>query len=608
MQKAQHRKYRFFLTILVCMIWVQTGVFAQRITLDILPEDTDTTFFQENTVYETSFVDTFSLYNQLADLRLQLNGQGYLEASTDSLIWKDSTATAHFHLGKQYEWAFLKNGNVENTLLEQTGFRERLYQNKVFTYEQLREAQERILSYAENNGFPFAVVWLDNVKIKEGRISAELFMNKGQFVTFTGIETEGSARISNQYLENYFGIKEGEPYSKKKILDISARAKELPFVKEKRTAVISFSPNSATVNLFLSKKKASRFDFLVGLLPGEREDINGVPVQRLLVTGELNGELQNQFGKGERIYLKFERLRPSVQEIELEFNYPYILELPFGADVSFQQFRRDSTFNNVGFDAGVRYLLEGGNYLKAFYSNTFTNVQFIDTDKIIETRRLPENSDVGITGFGLEYLYQKLDYRFNPKRGLSIFLRANAGIKTVQPNSEILDLSDPEDLSFKFQTLYDSLELKSFQYNFQTRIARYFPLGSSSTIKAGINGGYILSQQPIYQNEQFRIGGNRLLRGFDEESIFATVYAVGTLEYRLLIGQNSYFYVFGDYAYTENRTTEVRAFDRPYGFGGGLTFETGAGIFGVSLAVGSQQGNPINLRNPKVHFGYVSVF
>lgn len=343
-------------------------------------------------------------------------------------------------------------------------------------------------------------------------------------------------------------------------------------------------------------------------MPGEREDINGVPVQRLLITGELNGELQNQFGKGERIYLKFERLRPSVQEIELEFSYPYILELPFGADVSFQQFRRDSTFNNVGFDAGVRYLLEGGNYLKAFYSNTFTNVQFINTDRIIQTRRLPENSDVGVTGFGLEYLFQKLDYRFNPKRGWSIFLRANAGVKTIEPNSEVLELSDPEDLSFKFQSLYDSLELKSFQYNFQTRIARYFSLGSSSTIKAGLNGGYILSEQPIYQNEQFRIGGNRLLRGFDEESIFATIYAVGTIEYRLLIGQNSYFYVFGDYAYTENRTTEILNIDQPYGFGGGLTFETGAGIFGVSLAVGSQQGNPINLRNPKVHFGYVSVF
>jgi len=585
-----------------------TEIFAQRITLKLLPEDTDTIFLQENTVYETAFLDTFSLYNQLANLRLQLNGQGYLEASTDSLTWRDSTARAHFHLGKQYEWAFLRNGNVENTLLEQTGFREKLYQNKVFTYQQLREVQERILTYAENNGFPFAVVWLDNVKIEDGRVSAELFMNKGQFVTFTGIETKGDARISNQYLENYFGIKEGEPYSKKKILDISARAKELPFVKEKRTAVISFSPNQATVNLFLNKKKASRFDFLVGLLPGEREDINGVPVQRLLITGELNGELQNQFGKGERIYLKFERLRPSVQEIELEFSYPYILELPFGADVSFQQFRRDSTFNNVGFDAGVRYLLEGGNYLKAFYSNTFTNLQLIDTDKIIQTRRLPENSDVGVTGFGLEYLFQKLDYRFNPKRGWSLFLRANAGIKTIEPNSEILDLSDPDDLSFKFESLYDSLELKSFQYNFQTRIARYFPLGGSSTIKAGVNGGYILSQQPIYQNEQFRIGGNRLLRGFDEESIFATVYAVGTLEYRLLIGQNSYFYVFGDYAYTDNRTTEVNISDQPYGFGGGLTFETGAGIFGVSLAVGSQQGNPIDFRNPKVHFGYVSVF
>jgi len=608
MQKARLRKYRFFLTFLVFTFGLQSTIFTQEITLKIFPTDTDTTFLQENTNYETVFRDTFSVYNQLSDLRMQLNGKGYLEASTDSLLWQDSTAIAHFHLGKQYEWATLQNGNVEIAFLEQTGFREKLYQNKVFTYQQAFEVQEKILTYAENNGFPFASVWLDSLRIEDGQISAQLFMKKGQFVTFTGIETKGDARISAQYLENYFGIKVGEPYSKEKILAVSSRAKELPFVKEKRTAVVSFSPNKATVNLFLNKKKASRFDFLVGLLPGEREDVNGVPVQRLLITGELNGELQNQFGKGERIYLKFERLRPSVQEVKLEFNYPYILELPFGADLSFEQFRRDSTFNNIGFNSGVRYLLEGGNYLKAFYSNTFTNLQLIDTDRIIQTRRLPETSDVRVIGFGLEYLLQKLDYRFNPRRGWSLFLRGNAGIKTIEPNSEIIELSDPEAPDFKFASLYDSLELRSFQYKLEAKAARYFAIGGSSTLKLGINGGYILSEQPIYQNEQFRIGGNRLLRGFDEESIFATVFAVGTLEYRLLIGQNSYFYVFGDYAYTENRTTETRTFDQPYGFGGGLTFETGAGIFGVSLAVGSQQRNPIDLRNPKVHFGYVSVF
>ena len=47
-----------------------------------------------------------------------------------------------------------------------------------------------------------------------------------------------------------------------------------------------------------------------------------------------------------------------------------------------------------------------------------------------------------------------------------------------------------------------------------------------------------------------------------------------TLEYRLLIGTNSNFYVFGNLAYLEDLTVDTRQFDRPYGFGAGVTFET----------------------------------
>lgn len=606
-QKILEKLFALFFLFLPFFLFSQNQNKSFRsLNLELIALDKDTVFVQKYIDFQDVVSDSLSLYKELEQIRLGLNGGGYLAASIDSLEWQDSTATAFLEVGRQYEWANLKNGNIEKVFLEQIGFRERLFRDKPFDYIQLRKIQEELLSYAENNGFPFAKVWLDSLVIKEGEVAAQLFMEKGIPVFFKGVETKGSAKITKQYLENYLGIKEGAPYDKNKILQIRQRIKELPFVQEKRTAVVSFKANKATVNLFLEKKKASRFDFLIGLLPGDREDINGIPTQKLLVTGDLTAEMYNQFGKGERIFAEFERLRPSVQELKLEFSYPYVLEMPFGADFAFSQFRRDSSYNDVGLDLGVRYLLEGGNYLKIFYSQMFTNLQQLDTIAIRRDRELPDNLDLNNTGFGLEYLFQKLDYRFNPRRGWSLFFRGNAGIKTITPNSEILALG--EDIDFDFQTLYDSLELKSFQYRLHADVAYYVPILGSTTIRLGLKGGYILSEQPIYQNEQFRLGGNRLLRGFDEESIFATIYAVGSLEYRLLIGQNSYFYVFGDYAYLENITSKINSNDNPFGFGGGLTFETGAGIFGVSLAVGSQLNNPIDFRNPKVHFGYISVF
>ena len=99
-----------------------------------------------------------------------------------------------------------------------------------------------------------------------------------------------------------------------------------------------------------------------------------------------------------------------------------------------------------------------------------------------------------------------------------------------------------------------------------------------------------------------------MLRGFDEETIFSTRYAILTIEPRLLIGQNSYLFVFGHIGYTEDKTNDTNTTDTPMGLGAGLTFETKVGLFGFSGALGKQLGNAFDFRDIKIHFGYVSLF
>jgi hemolysin activation/secretion protein len=128
-----------------------------------------------------------------------------------------------------------------------------------------------------------------------------------------------------------------------------------------------------------------------------------------------------------------------------------------------------------------------------------------------------------------------------------------------------------------------------------------------ATINVGLNGAF-LSTDRLYENELTRIGGNSSLRGFDEESIFASTYLIGTLEYRYLLEQNSYLFLFGNGAWYENVAVNRNIRDWPYGFGAGLSFETKAGIFVISYALGSQFGNPIEFRSAKVHLGISSLF
>src|SRR5205085_8633012 len=105
------------------------------------------------------------------------------------------------------------------------------------------------------------------------------------------------------------------------------------------------------------------------------------------------------------------------------------------------------------------------------------------------------------------------------------------------------------------------------------------------------------------------IGGYRLLRGFNEESIYATKYAVFTAEYRFLTGVNSFLFGFTDIGFTNTRYQSVSFTNRFTSAGLGLSFETKFGLLNVSYAMGKRNDVKFDIRNAsKIHFGYINYF
>ncbi|HLA52102.1 MAG TPA: hypothetical protein VK618_02280, partial [Flavitalea sp.] len=98
------------------------------------------------------------------------------------------------------------------------------------------------------------------------------------------------------------------------------------------------------------------------------------------------------------------------------------------------------------------------------------------------------------------------------------------------------------------------------------------------------------------------------LRGFDEESIFSSQYGVASVEYRYLLGLNSFFSVFADYGLSTNRSLPAADTQHFLGAGLGMSFETKAGIFNISYAAGKRDEDKFNLRQSKIHLGYVNFF
>ena len=580
--------------------------YAQLSMQVVFENEKDSLIFIKNQPnFPAKLMDSVAIASLLRGVIGDFHKQAYLESSFDFISKKDSILTLKFHLGNRYEWAQLRNGNVSEAFLAQVGYREKLFENKAFIYSEIADIEEKLLSYAEDNGYPFAQVWLDSIVIQNSQISAALMMKTGAVFKFDTIHTEGLVKISSTYLQNYLELKKGAFFSRSKILQISRRLADLPFLSERKKPTITFKENNtATINLFLENKKASRWDFLVGVQPNTTT--NGS--QKFTVTFNGNADFQNLLGLGERIFANFENLRPQSPRLNLKVTYPYILNFPFGFDGSFDLYKRDSVYIETHLNLGTQYMLGGNDYLKLFWNNYKSNNLIINALQIIQTKQLPATLDILTNTFGLELSKQKLDYRFNPRKGWSVVLRGSAGVRQVRKNSDILNLKDSSDSTFNFSKLYDTLSLKNFQYTISSQSAYYLPFLKRGVLKIGIQGSFIFTTSPISQNEQYRIGGNRILRGFNEESIFASRYAVGTLEYRFLLGRNSYLYAFADVGYVEDVTRTTRRYDTPIGFGAGITFETKVGLFGFTLAAGREQGNPIDFRNTKTHFGYVSLF
>lgn len=66
--------------------------------------------------------------------------------------------------------------------------------------------------------------------------------------------------------------------------------------------------------------------------------------------------------------------------------------------------------------------------------------------------------------------------------------------------------------------------------------------------------------------------------------------------------------MFFDGAAYERNTNSGYLNDTPYGFGAGVNFETRAGIFSLSYALGSRDGIPLQFKTAKIHFGITAKF
>ncbi|MDD4645181.1 MAG: BamA/TamA family outer membrane protein [Bacteroidales bacterium] len=438
-------------------------------------------------------------------------------------------------------------------------------------YADLNPTIERIIGFYENAGYPFVQVRLDSLNPKTQGLSGVLSINPGELVIFDTLLNRTGYRISAPVLYRLMNIRPGDPYSESALSEATARLVQTTFLKQKRPMEVGFHPGKASIYFYPEKAGANRFDGWIGLSPSSGEG------GKLAFSGALTLNLSNMIGQGENWQFDWHRSQDASQKLNMAAELPYLAGLPFGVKGNFGLFRQDTSYLNLSWEAGIPYYFNPKHLLSILIRHKESSI--LSSDDTPNSIIQPFSSMLS----GVQWELSHLDNPVNPYRGFLLKAEATTGHKSIG----------------------DSISMQ--QSEFLADFSWFQPLAKNLTFDVILHGGYQKSPES-YQNEQYRLGGINLLRGFDEDVFYADAYAVSSLELRYLLDQTSHLILLMDLGYLQTKENEVNTWKTPLGLGLGGQIRTAGGIFRIICAIGKEGDTPFNFRNTKIHLGYVGVF
>ncbi len=443
--------------------------------------------------------------------------------------------------------------------------------------KELADYLERQTMKFANMGFPFVQISLDSIRISEAQIEANLKVSKGKYYTFKKLNIKGDSSISQRTIHGIIDYQLNEAYAELKVRDVDRKIEQCSFIASIKPAEIMYTSEGFEIFIYVKSIKVSFLRGALGLQPN--------PVsQKMALTGEVNLKLENALKKGELLKFNWRSIKPQTQRMNFNFNYPYLFQTPFGIEAQLLLYKRDSTFLDLNTELNISYTLGNGFKLRAHYRFLQSSI----LSGAVSSNEFSSLNGYRTNSYGLSLAKQKLDNLVNPSKGRLFSSKLYVG-------QRILDEDSTEILDLKNTTLSGHLMYREFLPVFPRHVLHFAALFD------------FYSSAKIFENELYRFGGLNTLRGFNEEQLFASTKAQLTFEYRFLLDESSNVFLFYDQCFYENVASSYYN-DKPFGFGGGISFGSNIGVFAITYAIGKEFSNPIDLRSSKIHFGYTAYF
>ena len=497
---------RKFIIFCFLLFVIPFSAFSQkRVAVKVI--NVDSVNFNFN--IRNNYSDSASFVNHLNKSIYKAKKRGFISASVDSVDFKSDTIKVWLFSGNKYVWRSV-DLNMLGDKLQLSKYIPT--KNQIVNWPDFELYLDKSLNYYSNNGYPFVSVSTDSVVVNSNSLKLTVNINSGPKIVYDNLIVKGSLRVNNKYLSKVLNIKPKNNYVHSDVQKIDKRLQSLSFVKQIKESELEFNGDKCTNYLYLDKRRVNNFSGILGLNSDKG---------KAKLTGEVLLDIKNIFKNGESFLFNWQSLANATQSLKTQFNSPYLL-WDFGVGVDFAFYKRDTSFVDVNPQFYLQFNLSATDNLKLIYS-------YRKSYNVGQLAKVSGSNSITKNLYGLSFSRNMYNPYSLSSPGYKANLSALAGNRlTYQSNSESKKYYFQFDYSFKSKVLFS----KKFDMTFSS-IGGYMYVADDNL-------------SSINQNEVYRVGGVKNLRGYNDDEFYTPLFSTLSIEPGFIVGDDFRLFSFFD--------------------------------------------------------------
>ena len=450
-----------------------------------------------------------------------------------------------------------------------------------FSQAAFEQGIDKILTLYSEHGYPKAEIEPTDFRLSEeqGTIDLRLQIREGNQVRIGAVKLSGLQKTKPEVVLRELLVQAGDIFDQRKIDQSLHRLVNLGYFYEVSPFLLEegMTPEEIIFNAKVTEARTGRFSGVIGYAPPTTE-FEGAPQ----LTGVIEATETNLLGTGRGANFLWKS--GLLQTLKIGYTEPWAFGKPIKIGVEYSQVKQRNQFTDVESNENAASVTVGARFRRLFESSLGFSYKRIG----LPTGNTPLPATSPLIHLPITDMADPVR-QSGVKYGLTLGLTRDSRDYFLNPTRGCLD-----SVAFEFST--GDFKLRKLWVD----LRGYFPTWRWQVIALGLHGAAAWGNN-IPPTELFYLGGANTLRGYNEDWFFGPRRVHANIEYRLLVGRTSQFFVFTDLG-TVTQVDQPTVFDPlRVGYGFGMRLESKGGL--LRMDYGLAEGRSALEGKIHVNFG-----